>query len=293
MNELDNRFATALKNLSNAPPAMAAAIRQFGEGSEAPDVLIFSPAFSTMYLHRPASLVALTRTHWAIALHSMPPSGHGGQEGSADLISAFAGPFSGTPVVELSILLLDGRMALHGGGNSSPAVVIYFNTVMEKMYRDAVFFALDQMTAKADGIGEEIPDSPRSPKPSLSMKFHSTIERFTPPGRNVHSYVAWPAVLGGFQRRLSPAGMLVQTQRELILISDEPPVGRLFQDPQQNLGYVVTYMPLQHIRGVELGVAGRLATLEINLTAGQISESIAVLVPAESAAAAVQVARAG
>ena len=62
MNELDNRFATALKNLSNAPPAMAAAIRQFGEGSEAPDVLIFSPAFSTMYLHRPASLVALTRT---------------------------------------------------------------------------------------------------------------------------------------------------------------------------------------------------------------------------------------
>ena len=294
MKELDHRFATALRNLSDAPPALAEALRQFNEISEAPDALIFSPAFSTMDLHRPASLLALTRTHWAIAIHSKVPAGQpADQEGSADLISAFASPFTQTPAVELSILLLDGRMAVHGGGNSSTALVIYFNTVMEKMYRDVVFFALEQMTAKADGIGEEIPDSPRSPKPSLSMKFHSAIERFTPPGRTVHSYAAWPAVFGGFHRRLSPAAMLVRTQSELILISDEPPSGGLFQDPQQNLGYVVTYMPLQHIRGVELGAAGRLAALEINLTAGQISESIVALVPAESAAAAVQVARAG
>ena len=292
MKELDRRFATALKNLCDAPPVLAEALRQFNEISEAPDVLIFSPAFSTMDICRPASLLALTRTHWAIAINSRVPAGQpADQEGSADLISAFASPFTQTPATELSILLLDGRLAIHGGGNSSTALIIYFNTVMEKIYRGAMFFALDQMTAKADGIREEIPDSPRSPKPGLSMKFNSALERFTPPGRTVHSYAAWPAVFGGFHRQLSLAAMLVRTQRELILISDESPTDGLFQDPQQNLGYVVTYMPLEHIRAVALKGSGKLNTLEITLTAGQTTESIAIVLPDESGSAAGEVAQ--
>ncbi len=288
MNKLDNRFATALKNLSDAPPPLAEAIRQFNEISETPDVLIFSPAFTTMDICRPASLLALTRTHWAIATQSALSGRH---SAVAEAAAAFGSDYGHTLAVELSILLLDGRLALHGAGIGPGEHIIYFNTVMEKIYRDAAFFSLNQIASESindrrvtAAVAQAISGS------ELSMKFKSALERFTPPGEKVISYVAWPVVFGGFHRQFAPAAMLVRTSRFLILISDDPPTGGLFHNPQQNLGYVVTYMPLQHIRGVALGGDSKLTTLEINLAAGRTSESVAILVPNESMSAVERVA---
>ncbi|MGC8539655.1 MAG: hypothetical protein ACP5QA_03385 [Phycisphaerae bacterium] len=287
MKELDRRFATALKNLCDAPASMAQRIRLLSGMFETPDVLIFSPAFTTMDIFRPASLLALTRTHWAVALSSEPTA-----DGTvpSENISAFASPYSHTLAVGLKILLLDGRLAMHAHGNTSTALIVYFNTVMEKIYREAAFFALDQMTAKAYDTGVEIPGNRNSSETELPMKFHSALERFTPPGRTVCCYVAWPAVFGGFYRQLSPAAMLVRTQHELILISDEPPAGGFFDGPQQYFGYVVTYMPLQRIRAASLHGSGKLITVQITLTAGDNLESISILVPSESSSAAVRIA---
>jgi|GEM_PF-4549110 len=278
MKELDRRFATALKNLSDAPPAMAEPIRMLNGMSDTPDVLIFSPAFTTMDIHRPASLLALTSTHWAIALSSGPAAD---KTETPENISVDTSPYSQTLAVALSILLLDGRLALHASGNTSTALVVYFNTVMEKIYREAAFFALDRITAGTGETSEESPRNRNFSKTGLSMKFHSALERFTPPGSSVHSYVAWPAVFGGFHRQLSPAAMLVRTENELILISDEAPSGGLFQSPQQNLGYVVTYMPRKRIRAVTCRPGTKLSTLEITLAADNMAEPITVLVPPE------------
>ena len=92
MTELDLRFATSLKNLCDAPAAMAEAIRQFNGMSETPDVLIFSPAFTTMDICRPASPLALTRTHWAIATQSTQTGGHSAVAEAAAFIWRLANP---------------------------------------------------------------------------------------------------------------------------------------------------------------------------------------------------------
>lgn len=278
MMELDRRFATALKNLSDAPPPMAEAIRKQDGMSEAPDVLIFSPAFTTMDIHRPASLLALTSTHWAIAINS---SKFPDKAVATEVTSAIGSAYGQTLAVELSILLLDGRLAIHAAGSKSTGFIIYFNTVMEKLYREAAFFALNQIVERAGGRGDAIPQKTQLTNSALTMKFNSALERFTPPDRTIDSYTAWFAVVSGFHRQLSPAAMLVRTENELILISDEAPSGGLFHGPQQNLGYVVTYMPRKRIRAVTCRPGTKLSALEITLAADNMAESITVLIPPE------------
>lgn len=274
--ELDRRFATVLKSLSDAPLAMAAAIRRKDGISEVPDVLIFSPAFTTMDIHRPASLLALTSTHWAIAIDSSKSA----EKPVADeAVSAIGCSYDQTLAVDLSILMLDGRLAIHGNGCNFSGFIIYFNTVMEKIYRQAAFFALDQITRTAGGSGESLPQKEQLTRPKLPMKFNSALDRFTPPGRTVDSYTYWTAVIGGFHRQLAPAAMLVRTERELILISDEARSVGLFRSPQQNLGYVVTYLPRKRIRSVVCRSGTKFAALEITLLVEGTTELITILVP--------------
>lgn len=281
MTNIDRRFATALKTLHDAPSSMAQAIRRQEGMSEHPDVLIFSPDFTTMDIHRPASLLALTATHWAVAINTGQSAD---KAATAGTVSAVGSAFNRTLIVDLSILLLDGRLAIHGAGRNSAAYVIYFNTVMEKIYREAAFYALNRIVAAAGPSGEATAQNRPVTHASLAMKFQSALERFTPPGRTIVSYVAWPAVIGGFHRLISPAAMLVRTESELILVSDEGPSAGHVHGPRQNLGYVVTYMPLNRIQAVTCHPGPKLTAMEMAMAVENTAESITLLIPPDTTA---------
>ena len=53
------------------------------------------------------------------------------------------------------------------------------------------------------------------------MKFRTEAERYRPKGKRLSAAMRWPAIFGGFQRELAPAGALLVTERELVLISEE------------------------------------------------------------------------
>jgi hypothetical protein len=73
---------------------------------------------------------------------------------------------------------------------------------------------------------------------------------------------------------------------ELILVSDEqPPSSWLFRSPQANLGYVVTYMPLNRITRTLIHRGTKFDTLEITLAATTTTESVSVIIPLDASAA--------
>jgi hypothetical protein len=53
------------------------------------------------------------------------------------------------------------------------------------------------------------------------FKFRNEVLHYLPKGQRLLAATQWPAILGGFRRELAPAGALLVTERELVLIADE------------------------------------------------------------------------
>jgi hypothetical protein len=53
----------------------------------------------------------------------------------------------------------------------------------------------------------------------MNLRFEA--KRYWPKGQRLLTAIQWAAIFGGFQRELAPAGALLVTARELVLISEE------------------------------------------------------------------------
>ena len=83
--------------------------------------------------------------------------------------------------------------------------------------------------------------------------------------------VHWPAVLGRewriFRRELAPEGVLVLTDCQMILISEEKARPWYKLENGRKYGYIVTYYPLARVNAMQLSEHGPLNTINLDLRA--------------------------
>jgi len=252
------RFARRLKSVDEAPPAMAAALTAAAPPGAAIRSLIFGPGNDGIGAER-ATLFALLDDRWIVVAGLGSPRVD--QAAFADTLSA-----------ELTTVLLFGRLKLdYAAADGTRSSVVEFNTVMERVYRDALRRVLDGaegLNAPA-AVADERLDGLLKVAP---LKFRNAARDCRPPAQRVRAARHWPAAMTSGRRWLrrerAPQGMLMLTERELIWIAEErtPWWMQVFRSPRY--GYVATFCPLTRIATWRVAANDEVATLELALRGG-------------------------
>jgi hypothetical protein len=129
--------------------------------------------------------------------------------------------FSDTRFLELTSILLLGQLKISFAAlNTSHSVTIKFETVEDECYREAI----DLMLAGIDPALPGVADKDRNEASMFEawpMKVRNEAQRYWPRGQRFLAAIQWPDIFGGSQRQLAPAGALLITERELVVISEE------------------------------------------------------------------------
>ena len=90
----------------------------------------------------------------------------------------------------------------------------------------------------------------------------------------------WPAILGGFRRELAPAGALLITERELVLIADEK-TPNWYRGEWAKYGGIITYFPLARLDDFHVGRQDRFSVLALHVHASHGGERLEILFPSD------------
>lgn len=268
------RFATRLNSLAEAPELLGAALGAHLCAGEAVRLLVYGPPWVSLKTEDPATLLAVTDRRWLIVFD--------GRDGAATVAQS---DFADTLLVEISIILLYGRLRVEFvAGGQAQSVQIQFNTVMEKLYEEAIQLLLDHTEGPRVAARTQTRDT-QLPLESLPLRFRNALLKFTPPGRPLRDLAHWPACYAGqrrwFQRELAPEAVLALTDRELVLVSDEKTWTWLRVGRDIKFGSVVTYCPLSRLAGFQLGRQPPLGTLNVTLRTAHGLSKLAIDFPAE------------
>ena len=208
--EIDTTFPTKLNTVSDAPEPLRSALEQSLPSGESVRLLVHAPAFATEDEKSPATVLAVTNNGWLVASET--------EDGSAALEKS---AFSDTLFLELTSILLLGQLRISfAAADTSKSVTIKFETVGDELYREAI----DLMLAGIDPALIAAVEKDRNAASMFEawpMKIRNEAQRYWPRGQRSVAAIHWPAIFGGDQRQLAPAGALLITERELVLISDE------------------------------------------------------------------------
>lgn len=269
-----DRFASKLKSVDEAPEPLGSALRAALRPEDSVRLLLFGPAAKSVHKTSPATLLAVLDREWVLV--------SGTQETPPQVVRA---DFAETLLVELTVILLYGRLKLdYATAGVVRSVVIEFNTVMDRSYKEAVRLMLDGM----EGIRDAKPienGSLNGLLQGIPMKFCSAVDEFRPLSQRVLGVQHWPAVTDGrwrwFERELAPEAMLVLTERELILISEERSWSWLWIGRVNKYGNVLTYCPLSRLERFGMQDRESLCALELELRAQNGSVNFHIDFPRE------------
>jgi hypothetical protein len=202
---IDARFPTKLDTVSDAPEPLRGELIKGLPSKESVRLLVHAPAFPTGEEKSPATLLAVTNKGWLVASET--------EEGGAALVKA---DFSNTLFFELTSILLLGQLIISfSEGGQAHSVTINFERVEDEFYHEAI----DLMLAGIDPARAAIAEKDRNETSMFEawpMKFRNEAHRYWPRGQRLLAAIQWPAD----QRLLAPAGALLMTERELVLISE-------------------------------------------------------------------------
>jgi hypothetical protein len=208
--EIDTTFPTRLETVADVPEPLRRVLVESLPSGESVRLLVHSPAFPTGDEKSPATVLAVTNNDWFVASET--------EEGGATLEKS---SFSDILFLELRSILLLGQLRISfAAGGASSSVTINFETVWDEFY----FEAIELMLAGAHPPGEAVTAIDRNETAMFEdwpMKFRNEAKRYWPRGQRLLAALRWPTVCGEFQREIAPAGALLITGRELVLISDE------------------------------------------------------------------------
>jgi hypothetical protein len=236
--------------------------------------LIYGPIQKVAGKVSPASLLAILEHEWIAVVcgEDVEPAVHRCE-------------FADTLLVEIINILLYGRLRLDFVKDGrTRSVAVEFNTVMDELYQEAVQILLGGM----DGVCQAALDD--SGKiydviKVLPLKFQNGILRYLPVGQQVLGFVHWPAVLERklkiFWRELAPEGVLVLTNSQLLVISEE----KAWWRGQSKYGYVVTYCPLSRVEAIRLTEHNSFDAIDVEVLAHHIGEKLTIGFPCELKAA--------
>ena len=203
--KIDTRFPTKLDTVSDAPEPLRGELIKGLPSKEPVRLLVHAPAFPTGEEKSPATLLAVTDNGWLVASET--------EEGRAALVKS---DFSNTLFFELTSILLLGQLIISFSEvGKAHSVTINFERVEDQFYHEAI----DLMLAGIDPARTAVVEKDRhetSMFEAWPMKFRNEAQRYWPRGQGLLAAIQWPAN----QRQLAPAGALLMTERELVLISE-------------------------------------------------------------------------
>jgi hypothetical protein len=208
--EIDGTFPTKLETVSDAPEPLRSALMENLPADEPVRLLVHSPSFPAGDEKSPATVLAVTNHGWVVASETA--------DGGATLEKS---EFSEILFLELRSILLLGQLRISFVTADSPSsTTIKFEGVGDDFYHEAI----DLILAGVDPTPETVAKNDQNEAAMFenwSMKFRNEARRYWPRGQRLLAAQRWPAVSGESKREMAPAGALLVTGRELVLISDE------------------------------------------------------------------------
>jgi hypothetical protein len=232
--------------------------------------LLYSPPFSTVGFTAPASLLVITDERWLVIL----------QEESEPYVAHAT--FDDTLLVELSIILLNGQLKLdYVKEGASKPIAVQFDIVSKRNYFEAVESVLAGMEARPVGTPLKIIDPGQDIK-NWPLKFRNIAAEYLPRGGRLSSGVYWETLYGGFGREIAPAGALICTERELVLVAEEKtPVWQSREERHDKYGEIITYFPLRCLSDYRLIEQDQVDILSLEVHARHGGEQLKVIFPSE------------
>jgi len=297
--EIDTRFPTKLDAVFDAPEPLRTALVESIPSGEPVRLLVHAPAFLKGDEKLPATVLAVTNNGWLVASETA--------EGGAALEKS---AFSDILFLELTSILLLGQLRISFGAvDTSYFVTIKFETVGEEFYREAI----DLMLAGIGPVRTAVAEKDRNEASMFEawpMKFRNEAQRYWPSGQRLLAAIQWPAVFGGFQRQLAPAGALLITERELVLISEEkfsaepPPDTPSAEEPTDRppeqetpptptetpsetplvpvgFGGIITFVPRVRLADFHVSHQERFGVLALQVHAARGGEKLEIIFPSD------------
>jgi hypothetical protein len=267
---IDTRFASKLDSVYDAPEALRNVLADNIASQESVRLLVHAPTFSTMNERSPATVLAVTNNGWLVASVA--------EEGG---VSAEKCNFSDTLFLELASILLLGQLKIYFAAvGTTYSAIMRFDTVGEDLYREAIYLMLNGIDQKPAPAAYNDPDT-ASISEAWPIQFRNEAQRYRPKGQRLLAATQWPAVIGGFQRELSPAGALLVTRRELVLISEEKTSPRQYAGDLHKFGGIITYFPLARLGDFHVSHHERFGVLALQVHATHGGETLEIIFPSD------------
>jgi len=275
--EIDTRFPTKLNSISDAPEPFRRALGESFPSGKPVRLLLHAPAFETGDGRSPATVLAVTDTDWLVISAT--------QDGGAVVAKS---SFSDTLFLQLTpVLLFDQLSISFVSEGTSRSVTLTFETVADKLYREAIELILagidPALTAAAEQDWNEA-----LPLEHWPLKIRNEAHRFCPKGQRLLTAIHWPAVVDGSRRQLIPAGALLITERELVVISDEKKRSAELssaEEVEESFAGIVTFVPHVRLAGFQVSHYEQVGVLALQVNAAHGGETMEIAFPADEEAA--------
>lgn len=266
---LSKDYAAVAESAEELPEAFRLVLEDNLGNGERLQFLVYSPAFQIHALRASATVLAVTDEAWFVLTRD---------EGMP--MSVVTSEFEDTLLVELGVLLLHGHLKMDfTRDGEQDSVIVEFNAVMQDLFVRAVELILQGMEAPyaAPLVAEDGTDLLRG----WPLKFVNAALNYLPAGSPVLAAVHWPTLQDGFRRELAPAGALLLTARELVVITGEkaPPWAKDWTLAQ--LGDIVIYVPLGRLTGCHVDPHRKLGVLGLEIGTRGGSEGLDILFAVE------------
>jgi hypothetical protein len=230
--EIDAILPTRLNAIAEAPEPLRSAVSENIPSESAIRLLVHAPAFSTAAEKTPATVLAVTNEGWLVATET--------EEGGATVEKS---NFSETLFFELTSMLLFGQLKIYFATvGTAYFTAVRFDTVGEEYYLEAIDIMLRAIGPTKEDKAEKHWDT-SSMLEAWPTTFRAEANRYLPKGQRLLAAIHWPAVAGGFQRELAPAGSLLVTEREAVVISEEKISPRQHAGDIHKFGGIITFFP--------------------------------------------------
>ncbi|MBV9998145.1 MAG: hypothetical protein JO015_03430 [Verrucomicrobia bacterium] len=270
--EIDTRFPTRLNSLSDAPEPFRAALVDSLPSGEPARLLLYAPAFQTEDERSPATVLAVTNAGWLVA----STTDNAG-------VALERSDFSNTLFLELTPVLLECRLKISFAAEDAPrSVTIRFETVGEDLYREAIDLILAGIDPKlTTAAGQDHPGE-ASMLEGWPLKLRNEARRFWPGTQQLVNAIQWPAMFDGSRRQVAPAGALLITERELVVISDEK---KSSDEPlsadelEESFAGIITFIPRVRVAEFRVDRQEQFAVLTLQVKAAHGGEKLEYAFP--------------
>jgi len=265
--ETNTGYPRKLEAISEAPEQFSEALRSHLSATDSLSLILCAPRVPMGDENVPATTLVVTDDGWLVASEN--------QDGG---ISVEQCKFNDTLFLELTSIVLWGQLKIDfASAGTSYTALTRFSTVEERLYREAIDLILDGIDLAHTSKGEKDRSAAEVLK-DWPFKFRNEVLRYLPKGQRLLAATQWPTILGGFRRELAPAGVLLVTERELVLIAEEKAPDWYLGD-WAKYGGIITYFPLAQLADFHVGRQDRFGVLAIHVHARHGGERLEVLFP--------------